>query len=314
MAKNRYVNTAFWEDPYILEKLDPSEKLLYLYLFTNDKATVSGCYEISLRKIAFETGFDQDTVKKMLSRFETDNKIIYSDGWMICYNTIKNQVLNPKIIQGVKNQISALPLKIKDLIDYNRLSYINTNTNININNNINPGEPEKPNIYLLKDDSTIEEFIIAITQRYFSVKGMYLNDEQKQKIEKWFNDKRFKNKTIYDNIQESISNWATYKGSNSFNFPYLMGIVKNKLGKLWAEHQENKSRLEKKLEMEEIKAGDNGSFGDVFADMNFKLSDKKRELSEKEYGLTDDKLSARKKNIIRKEVTALKLEIEKLNK
>jgi hypothetical protein len=35
MAKQRYVRTSFWTDKYI-EELSPNEKLIFLYLLTNE--------------------------------------------------------------------------------------------------------------------------------------------------------------------------------------------------------------------------------------------------------------------------------------
>jgi hypothetical protein len=50
----RIVNDEFWTDPYI-EDLDPSEKLIFLYLITNPLCNIAGAYEIRLKRIAYET-------------------------------------------------------------------------------------------------------------------------------------------------------------------------------------------------------------------------------------------------------------------
>ena len=78
MAKFRTVNTRFWSDGYI-EGLDPSEKLLYLYLLTNPNTDICGIYELSLRDMAFHTGFDKDMLMKILGRFQYDEKVYYFD-------------------------------------------------------------------------------------------------------------------------------------------------------------------------------------------------------------------------------------------
>ena len=54
MAKQRYLSTSFWTDSYV-EKLDPSEKLLFIFLLTNDSTNLCGIYEITTRRISFET-------------------------------------------------------------------------------------------------------------------------------------------------------------------------------------------------------------------------------------------------------------------
>lgn len=113
MSKNRWVNTRFWADNYIID-LDPSEKLLFLYCLTNDHTSICGAYEINIRTICLETGFDKDMVLKILSRFEKDNKIAYRDGWVIVRNFRKHQADNPKVRAGIEREESELPKNIKD--------------------------------------------------------------------------------------------------------------------------------------------------------------------------------------------------------
>jgi hypothetical protein len=56
-------------------ELDPSEKLLFLYYLTNEKTDLSGMYEIPLRIVSFETGYDREMIMKIESRFSTNNKM-----------------------------------------------------------------------------------------------------------------------------------------------------------------------------------------------------------------------------------------------
>ena len=44
MSKQRSVDTCFWDDRYITQ-LDPSEKLLFLYLLTNTLTNICGVYQ-----------------------------------------------------------------------------------------------------------------------------------------------------------------------------------------------------------------------------------------------------------------------------
>ena len=77
MAKNRMINTRFWNDDYA-SNLDPTEKLVFLYLLTNDRSTLAGIYELPKKIMAVETGIETEMVAKILSRFEDDGKINYS--------------------------------------------------------------------------------------------------------------------------------------------------------------------------------------------------------------------------------------------
>lgn len=109
MSKLRSVNTKFWTDPYVLEKLDPSEKLVFLHLLTNERTNVAGAYEISLKSIAFETGFDIDVARRIVERFEADGKLIYHEGWVLMINHRKNQNLNTNMEKGARSIIEAAP-------------------------------------------------------------------------------------------------------------------------------------------------------------------------------------------------------------
>ena len=118
MSKNRYVNTNFWEDSYTAN-LDPSEKLIFLYLLTNSCTNIAGVYQITLKRIACDTGIDRDMVLKILERFKKDNKTDYIDGWMVIKNFIKHQNLNSHLVtKGIENELEKVPDYIKEEIGY----------------------------------------------------------------------------------------------------------------------------------------------------------------------------------------------------
>ena len=56
-----YVNfqKEFWSDDYIL-KLNPQQKLVYLYIITNEKTTQCGIYEIPIIKATTELGLSAE--------------------------------------------------------------------------------------------------------------------------------------------------------------------------------------------------------------------------------------------------------------
>ena len=118
---------------------DPIEKLLFLYLLTNTLTNIVGIYEISLRRIAFDTGIDSEMVDKILKRFEIDDKIKYDNNWVAIKNFIRHQLDNPKINIGMESLLKEVPRHLIEWvnIDYDRLSHLNLNTNLNTNNNLN---------------------------------------------------------------------------------------------------------------------------------------------------------------------------------
>lgn len=111
-AKLRSVNTHFWTDGYII-KLDPTEKLLFLYLLTNPLANIAGCYEISVEQIAFNTGIEAEKVGQILAKFETAKKVVYRDGWILLVNFVKHQNLNENMRKGVDTLLSVAPEWVK---------------------------------------------------------------------------------------------------------------------------------------------------------------------------------------------------------
>lgn len=164
MAKNRYVDTKFWIDTYIIN-LDPIEKLLFLYALTNPHTNIAGIYEISIKQIAFDTGIDKEMVEKIFQRFEKDHKMLFKDGWIVIANFINYQKINPNVKKGIEENLQKVPYEIMQ--GFQRLSkalnYLNLNLNLNynLNNNLNLNDlnqfynPEKKKIKY----PTLEEFI-----------------------------------------------------------------------------------------------------------------------------------------------------------
>ena len=139
MAKQRIVNTKFWDDSYIAG-LTPGEKLLFLYLITNPLTNISGVYELPLRRAAFDVGLSDKEVERVLERFEADGKIARAGGWVGVTNFIKHQTLNPKIKIGILQELNRAPKEVIDKvsIDYQSLSHSNSNPNSNLNSNALP--------------------------------------------------------------------------------------------------------------------------------------------------------------------------------
>lgn len=115
MAKYRMVDTKIWEDNYVLE-LDPSEKLLFVYLLTNSRTSIAGIYEINLRKVSMETGFDKEMIMKILERFARDDKAYFVEGFIVLRNFIKYQRLNPSILKGIALELEKLPDRLRKFI------------------------------------------------------------------------------------------------------------------------------------------------------------------------------------------------------
>ena len=112
MNKLRSVNTKMWSDSWF-EELNPTQKLLFIYLITNGKNNMLGVYEISMRKISFETGIDKATIEKALEGFERIGKVKYVNNFIILSNFIKNQSYNTNMKKSAITTYNELPCDIK---------------------------------------------------------------------------------------------------------------------------------------------------------------------------------------------------------
>ena len=79
MAKYRSIQTSFWSDSKIIEDFTPEDRYFYLYLLTNEKSNQLGCYELSIKQMCRDTGYNEETIKKLINRFQNILKVIYYD-------------------------------------------------------------------------------------------------------------------------------------------------------------------------------------------------------------------------------------------
>jgi DnaD/phage-associated family protein len=88
MAEYRQVHTIIWEDDWFIE-LTPEEKVVWFWLITNRRASVSGLYELSYGVIARETAFAKDMIIKIIDKFQHQEKIVIDTGWIWVINLRK---------------------------------------------------------------------------------------------------------------------------------------------------------------------------------------------------------------------------------
>lgn len=77
MALYRTIQMSFWTDIKISETFTPEDKYFYLYLFTNPHTNLAGCYEISIRQAAIDTGYSKDTIERLFRRFSDVHKVAF---------------------------------------------------------------------------------------------------------------------------------------------------------------------------------------------------------------------------------------------
>ena len=109
--KTRIVWTKVWEDEFFAN-LNQSAKILFLYLITNSRVNLCGCYEISDRVILFDTHIsaeELETAKKELAP-----KAKFCKGWVFLPNSLRfGGYSGPKNEVALEKEVSAIPKEIR---------------------------------------------------------------------------------------------------------------------------------------------------------------------------------------------------------
>ena len=76
MANYRNVSMAFWTDPKVVDDFTPEDRYGYLYCMTNPHTNLCGCYEVSIKQISRETGYNEDSVERLLKRLDAVHNVL----------------------------------------------------------------------------------------------------------------------------------------------------------------------------------------------------------------------------------------------
>ena len=79
MKNYRNVSQSFWNDSKVDDDFSPEDKYFMLYLLTNPHTSVCGCYEISMKQMERETGYNSDTIARLIQRMQDVHKVIRYD-------------------------------------------------------------------------------------------------------------------------------------------------------------------------------------------------------------------------------------------
>lgn len=118
MANYRQIHVSIWKDEWFLD-LEPQDKLLFIYLFSNENTSLSGIYKLPIRVIAFETGLDTKYISDALTRFSKAGKVYYESGVVWVVNMRRyHETKSGKVQQRINADIAMIPdcpLKIQYL-------------------------------------------------------------------------------------------------------------------------------------------------------------------------------------------------------
>lgn len=120
MAIYRNVQLSFWTDNKVEDEFTPEDKYFYLYLLTNPQTNICGCYEVSYSQLTNQTGYNKDTVNRLIDRFENVHKVIKfnkdTKEMLILHWHKYNWSKSEKTLKGV--EIVANHIKCKEFKQY----------------------------------------------------------------------------------------------------------------------------------------------------------------------------------------------------
>ena len=141
----RRIDTKIWQDPWV-ESLEPEGKLLFVYLTTNECCNQAGLYQISPKRISFETGLSQQKVKDFIDSLKP--KVVVVDNWIWVLNFVRYQSQNDSFLTAAKREAIKAPKNLYDAwFDYNT------------NHDVSPPHPP----FLETDTDTVTETVTVMS-------------------------------------------------------------------------------------------------------------------------------------------------------
>lgn len=272
MAKYRHVQVQFWQDDFVIT-LTPEDKYFYLYLLTNTRSNQIGCYSLPKRMIEFETGYNRETVDKLIERFVNYGKIKYSEktNEVFIFNWWRhNWTKSPKVETCILSEFQ----RVEDIGFKEELHSLLIDYGYRIDSlSIDLGEKEKSknkkvksksNIYspLEKDETPYEEIIRHLNSKS-SKNFRHSTPKNKELIRTRWNE-GFTLDDFKKVIDNKVADWL---GTDYENYIRPVTLFSNKFESYLNENpkpkkaqgylkpyddEENKKYIEKKLKNEDF--------------------------------------------------------------
>lgn len=109
MADYRQIHTSIWDDDWFCH-LSNDEKVVFVWLFSNRRASVSGIYKFSEFICSRETGIPVAKVKSAIQNLVQDKKVYIEGEWVWVKNLRKyNDSKSPNSYKRIQSDLSLLP-------------------------------------------------------------------------------------------------------------------------------------------------------------------------------------------------------------
>lgn len=217
MGIYRNVNTTFWTDTKVADDFTPEDKYFMLYCLTNNYTNLCGCYEISIKQMSKDLGYEVETVEKLLRRFEEihniisynkENKEILIKNWHK-YNWTKSGKLDKPLLNEIE-KIKTLDFKrfLADL--YNKRDTVSIpyaypmDTTVSVSVTDTVSDTVSVSVNLIK---IYEKEIGLLTPYQLEILNSYLEDLSEEMIIEAIKKASKQNKKSMAYIEGILKNW-----------------------------------------------------------------------------------------------------------
>lgn len=152
MANYRIISTTFWTDSKVDDEFTPEDKYFYLYLLTNPHTNICGCYEISPKQMARESGYNEATIKKLIEKMVVQYKVVsydYDTKEILLHNWSKyNWTSSPKLKKSVQETAKYIKNEsfkkwVLDVVEIGYAYPIDTSASVSVSASVIDTEIEK---------------------------------------------------------------------------------------------------------------------------------------------------------------------------
>lgn len=226
---NRFIESNMWNDSKFADDFTPEDKYFWLMLLTTRYGNLAGCFEFSIKQMARDSGYNTETIERILSRFIKEYKMIdydYETKEILIFNWYKyNWTKSPKFKISLDKFINQIKnSKFKDYvktvyeqysIDTVSIQYrYDTNTTPNTNTISNTNTKDKN-----KNIETKKRFVAPTQEEVFGyLEKFSMTEEQKILTGKMFynhfenNGWKVSGKTPMKDWRLALNNWALRDG------------------------------------------------------------------------------------------------------
>ena len=220
MAIFRNVHVTFWTDPKIVDDFSPEDKYFYVYLLTNPHTNLCGCYEISMKQMSDELGYNKETIEKLIDRFHKIHNVLdYNKETkeMLVYNWSKyNWTKSPKFQTALLKEIPQV--KCPRFSDFLNGKLNGDTVSIAYEYGIDTTDTDT----VADTDSITDSNIVkkeskkVQKHKYGEYNNVLLNDEELDKL-----------KTEFSDYEQRIERLSSYMASTGKSYKNHLATIRN---------------------------------------------------------------------------------------